>query len=296
MKRISLVFLAILLAVAMPLLAQEPKNPAPSGGSVTPLFGGGGGPDNFGYTFIDGGGCGFQFVDISGTGTMIVDGDDTASAPVALQGPFNFYGDDLTELVMAANGYLSTDPTDTGPDLSNDCPLPAPPSTGGGARIYPLHDDLDLEAGIGQGFFEYFASCPRPSSQFPGADLGCHIFQWDEVSQFPGGGGAAVFDIQTILYDNSFEIVFQHDDRNPDGGAGSTTGIQNMAADDGLTFACDAPASIPTNSAQCFMHPNPDVELLPAPPAVPAMSTWSIIALAMLLMIVGSFLIRRVDS
>ncbi len=268
--------------------AQESKNQADSGNSVAPLFGGNGGPDAFGYTFSGSvaGNCAFQFVDISATGASVVVGDDVASAPIPLQGLFNFYGVDLPDIVMASNGFLSTDPVDTGGDLSNDCPLPVIPSTGGGARIYPLHDDLNLVAGTGDGLFQYFSTCPRPS-QVAFGDIGCHVFQWDEVSHF---GGAEVFDLQAILYDDTFEIVFQHDDRNIETGSGSTTGIQNDGATDGLTFACNVADSIPANSAQCFFHPFPNI--LP-PPAVPTMTTWGMIVLALVLMLLGSVIMRR---
>lgn len=290
MKKISIALLSVLLVAAMPLLAQESKDTPPSGGSVAPLFGGVIGPDAFGYTAIDSasGNCPFQFVDISTTGTLVVSGDDVSSGPLALQGPFNFYGTDVASLNMASNGYITTDDADTGPDLSNDCPLPAVPSTPAatmGLRMYPLHDDLVTNTG----FFQYFADCPRPTNVGFGS-VGCHVFHYDEATHF---GGAEVFDVQVIIYDDTFEIVFQHDDRNPELGSGSTTGIQNGDSTIGLTYACDSAASIPANSAQCFLHPFPNVL---EPPAVPAMNTWGVIALALLLMVVGSLLIRRVEN
>ena len=111
---------------------SEIKDPnRPTGLSGTPARATGG-PDAFGYTWDDS--VPFVAADISGTGTAIFSGDDVAGV-VALGGNgFNIYGVDLTQVAMASNGYISTDPTDTGPDLSNDCPLPATPSTGGGSR------------------------------------------------------------------------------------------------------------------------------------------------------------------
>ncbi len=233
--------------------AQEVKDPNPpaveSGNAVTTVFG----PDAFGYIGYDEAEpeCTLQFVDISATGASVLVGDDTGT-PVNLPGPaFNFYGTLVTDLAATSNGYLATDVTDTGPDLSNDCPLPFAPSTGGGARIYPLHDDLNLVAGTGQLFFEYFAACPRPSG-WGGAE-GCYIFQWDGVQHF---GGTDAWTFQAILYDTSFGIVFQHGAGNPEAGSGSTTGIQNDGATIGLTYACDTPASVPDNSAQCIYHPD----------------------------------------
>lgn len=38
---------------------------------------------------------------------------------------------------------------------------------------------------------------------------------------------------------------------------GSTTGIQNESATDGLTYACNVAASVPAATAVCFYHPTP---------------------------------------
>ncbi len=252
--------------------------------------------DAFGYTVSDssGGACAEQFIDITATGTSVVVGDDVASGPLTLLSPnsFDLYGVALTSIEMMSNGFLSPDASAAG-DLSNDCPIPAVPSTGAGARIYALHDDLDLQAGIGQGFFQYFATCPRPSDQFPTANLGCHVFQWDEVEHYPGGTAANAFDFEVILYDDSYEIVIQHDGRNTENGSGSTTGLQDSTATIAEMYSCDTAASIPANSAQCFVHPNPNVAaaLAPATP-VPANNMFAMILLSLSLF-AGGFLFFR---
>lgn len=54
--------------------------------------------------------------------------------PVAIA-PFDFYGKVYSEAIPTTNSYITmtTDPGcrsgEMGPDVSNDCPLPAPPST-----------------------------------------------------------------------------------------------------------------------------------------------------------------------
>lgn len=213
-----------------------------------------GGPDAFGYTFADqADGCRFNFIDISSTGTFILDGDDVATQ-VTLASPFNIYGTLYTNLIVTSNGYISTDPSDTGSDLSNDCPLPSTLSTGGGDRLYPLHDDIDLEPGIGRLLTRYFPTCPRRSQVGSGIEA-CTVFQWDDAAHFPGGGGAPTFDFQAILYHTSYQIVFQIGPGNPEQGLGSTTGIQNFPPTTGLTYACDTPNSIPDNTAVCFFNP-----------------------------------------
>jgi hypothetical protein len=232
----------VLLAVNT--FAQEIKDPNPPTGvtgGVTPR---GTGSDTFGHTFDNT--VPFQAVDITTTGTMVASGDDV-SGVVTLQGSgqFNVYGTLFTQLTAASNGYISTDPTDTGPDLSNDCPLPSGPSTGGGNRMYPLHDDL-----IADIYYEYFSNCPRPSDL--GGNLGCHVFQWANTNHF---GGSDSWDQWAILYESTWEMVFQVGPGNSELGSGSTTGIQNEAATDGLTYVCNSPNSLPDNSAVAFFNP-----------------------------------------
>lgn len=257
----STVLVAILVLLTTTLLAQdsEPKGAGDSGGGFS--ISATGGPDVFGYTFTDqADGCTFQFIDISATGTFVTDGDDVA-VPISLALPFTFYDQTYTQLAASTNGYLSTDLSDPGGDLSNDCPLPSPLSTGGGGRIYPLHDDIDLEPGIGRLMTQFFTVCPRPSQIYNGVES-CTVFQWDDAAHFPGGVAAPTFDFQTILYHTSNQIVFQIGPGNLELGAGSTTGIQNPAITTGLTYACDAANSIPDNTAVCLFHP-----VLPPPPA-----------------------------
>jgi len=284
-------FSILLLAVVPFVMAQEPPKGQDTTTSGYRGVGGTGGPDAFGYTYNDSstGLCSNQFIDITGTGTSVITGDDVAT-PITLGGSFDFYGDTITDLSVATNGYLSTDLTDTGGDLTNDCPLPATPSTSGGARIYPLHDDLDVDPS--SVYYQFFSVCPRPSDNYPTNNLGCHVFHWDEANHW--GNSAAKFDIEVIIYELSYEIVMVHDDRNPEAGSGSTTGLQNDGATIGITYACDTAASIPPSSAQCFVHPNPDSSLtaVPALP-VPMNNKIMLVALASLLAMMAFAVIRR---
>ena len=180
---------------------------------------------------------------------MVFSGDDVSGVVGSLggTGSVSFYGVDYTSLTMASNGYISTDPTDTGPDLSNDCPLPSTPSTGGGARMYPLHDDL-----ISDGYYQYFPVCPRPAD-LSGGTGGCHVFQWANTTHF--GGGGETWNQWTIIYDGTSDMVFQVGTGNPETGSGSTTGIQNDGATIGLTYACNTAGSVPDNTAVLFANP-----------------------------------------
>lgn len=283
-------FLLISALISFSALAAEPKEDP---NAVTPLgvfMGGGIGPDAFGYTGNDSntGVCSTQFVDITTSGTNVGTGDDVAF-PVTLGAPFDLYGTVYTDFALSSNGYISSDPADTGGDLSNDCPLPAPPSTGSGARIYPMHDDLVTNGGI---YYEFFTVCPRPSDSFPTSNIGCHVVQWDNVEHF---GVAGSFGFEAILYDQSWEIVFIQGAGNPEAGSGSTTGIQNDGATDGLTYACDTPASVPASTAQCFTHPAPDGSLFPALP-VPSNNKFGLMILVGLFGLMALVLFRRKAS
>jgi hypothetical protein len=256
------------LLISGTLLAQtllEPKvEPVGSGGAGVLATGG---PDAFGYTFADqADGCAYQFIDISATGTFIVDGDDSA-VPVTLVEPFNIYGTLYNALSISANGYISTSLSDTGSDLSNDCPLPSLLSTGSGSRLYPLHDDIDMEEGIGRVLTQYFDPCPRPSEVGTGIEA-CTVFQWDDAAHFPGSITAPTFDFQAILYHASFSIVYQIGPGNPELGSGSTTGLQSEDLTSGLTYVCNTANSIPDNTAVCIFNPQGD-PLLPPPTATP---------------------------
>ncbi|MBL8187990.1 MAG: hypothetical protein JNK38_08285, partial [Acidobacteria bacterium] len=214
-----------------------------------------GGPDTFGHTWRDNQGANpipYQFIDISGTGTVLGSGDDEGY-PYTLQAPFSFYGQAVTTVAATTNGYISTDQTDDGPDLSNDCPLPSVPSTGGGARIYPLHDDLILN-GNNSIKVQYFATCPRPND-YGGCAEACTVFMWDNVEHF--GGNGATWDMEAILYHTRNEIVYQIGPGNPETGGGSTTGIQNAAATIGLNVSsCNTAGSIPNGYAVAIFAPN----------------------------------------
>ena len=234
-----------------------------------------GGPDAFGYTFVDSrepGGPAYQPIDISTTGTPVLigttddHGDDIAAVvnlTVAGSPGFSFYGVTYPAVVMASNGYLSTDLDDTGNDFVNDCPLPLLPGVPvgtTGARIYALHDDLVLPPGVGAGYHEYFASAAaagRPADR--GQDVGVHVFLWERAAHLADTldpmAPPPTFDFEALLYDNG-DLVFQFGPGDPGLGQASTTGIQDPAPPTtGLTYACNSPSSLSGNLAVLIRNP-----------------------------------------
>lgn len=216
-----------------------------------------GGPDGFGYTFSDSdeGDCAYDFQDISnGTPLSFVASSsgfpalDDGGAAVTLGNGFPFYGEVLSDVVMSTNGYLSTNSNDSGGDWANQCGA-FPPVFEFPGRINPLHDDLIIE----EGFYQYFANCPRLSDSSEA--MGCSIFQWDDATYF-GVNEPPFFDFQAILYDNG-ELVYQHGANDPFLGSGATIGTLNQAADDGIEYACNVTNAMPDDHAVCIRPPMP---------------------------------------
>ena len=235
-----------------------------------------GGPDGFGYTFVDStepGGPPFAPIDITAIGAPVLvgtvdDGGDDIAGVVDLTAGgttpgFGLYGVTYAALVMTSNGFLTTDVADPGNDISNDCPLPQNPSVPvgtDGARLYALHDDLILPPGSGVGRYAYLPSAVaagRPADR--GQDVGVHVFHWEGAVHLadtldPMAPPAPAFDFQALLYDNG-DVVFQVG-ADPRAGALSTIGIQSPAPPiAGLAYACNTPGSLPGNVAVLFRNP-----------------------------------------
>lgn len=178
----------------------------------------------------------FNYVDISGGTPLLVGFDQSATVPLV----FPFYGVTANSLQVANAGYLSTDNTDGGLDFSNDCPLPAVPSSGSatGARIYPLHDDV-----ITSVYHQFFPVSPVVAPL--GGTPAVNVFQW-KGTHF---GTSNAVDFEALLFETG-EIVFQYllDDEN---GSESTVGIQSSApfTDGSTTVSCNTPGSVLPNTA-----------------------------------------------
>ncbi len=218
------------------------------------------GEDTFGNSI---GSCHRQFIDISATGTELVLEDansndvfsaqDEGSAKIVLTHPFDFYGQNISQLSLSTNGYISIDPDDSGSDFDNDCPLPSLPNqTANGsstqARILPLHDDLITQ----HIYYQYFASCPR-QAEF-GKDLSCYVFMYKDVDLYnQNNANVEHFDFEAILYPQTSQWVFQYDGYDLNA-VSASVGIQNNDATDGLGYSCNNASRINTQNAVCVIH------------------------------------------
>lgn len=191
-----------------------------------PVTAGSGGPDGFGYRWIDSdepGGPAFNWVDISGTGTKLaVSGDDSTSAPVLLDFNMPFYGTLFNSFRACTNGWLSF--TSSATSYSNQ-PLP---NSGAPENVIAVFwDDLNVTASAGI-YYQSFGNSA--------------IVQWNNVPRYSGAG---TYTFQAIL-EASGAITLQYLDVQTGDLASATVGIQNATKDDGTTVAFN----------QAYLHDN----------------------------------------
>lgn len=238
--------------------------------------------------FVSVGSVPANFVDISGTGTPELLGDDEVTAPIPIGFNFPFFGTSQTDYLISSNGFISFDPG-VGSDFSNDCPPIA--GTSPDLALFAYWDDLDPADDGAAVFHQTFGDCPVDAPTGRGA---CFIVQYEEFDFFPGDGvaGGTAGTFQSVAYENG-TVLYQYQAGSPGlDGASATIAASLDNIDPNIDlFACDTAGSIAPGDAIQF-----GVDVLPDAPAVPTMSAWGLIAMAMVLMLVGSLMIRRVKS
>ncbi|MEN8165566.1 MAG: hypothetical protein ABFS37_15665 [Acidobacteriota bacterium] len=183
-----------------------------------------GGPDGFGYGYIDSNESNgqqptFSFVDITATGTALGLTDDGEADVVISSFVFPFYGLNYTDVRVGNNGgLLLGTPGDGDVSATTQCPMPwvALPLP----AINVFWDDIDDETG--NVFVEEQASCAHPDCS--GA---CLIVEWFDRPHF-NNVGSVTFEV--ILCDSG-DIIAQYEDvvfGNPsyDYGAAAAVGIE----------------------------------------------------------------------
>jgi subtilisin family serine protease len=221
------------IAYAAP--AQHPAIPAVKGkaGMAGPPVGvHAGGPDGFGYRWIDSdttAGPAFQWIDVTALGSRIeLSGDDRLSAPVALGFRFPFYGTNFDSVKVCTNGFLTF--TDSSPFYANQ---PLPSGVAPANAIMPLWDDLIFGS-------EHLAWAWGDSSRF--------VIEYAGVSHYSSGGP---YTFEVVL-SASGEIRFQYLKLAPPT-TSATVGLQDGGRVDGLQVAFDA----------AYLHDSLAVKLVP---------------------------------
>ncbi|MGB7063486.1 MAG: choice-of-anchor J domain-containing protein [Candidatus Zixiibacteriota bacterium] len=181
-----------------------------------------GGPDAFGYRWIDSdepGGPTFNWVEINTTGTQVSPSDDGNVGPFDIGFTFEFYGVEFTQFRIASNGFASF--TSTSGTLSNQViPYSSEPNN----LLALMWDDLRPASGGGSGNIYYHSDGSRL------------VIEYDHVMRY---GTTYYYTMQIILYPNG-KIIYQYLTMDGDRLDESTIGIENAAGDDGLQVVYNA--------------------------------------------------------
>lgn len=213
-----------------------------------------GGPDAFGYRYLDStapGGPVFDWVDITTTGISTVmygvptwAGDDNFSEPIPLGFSFPFYGNSYDtahvdingEILLADNPWYDDYPSQGWDNDGNmfNYMYPIPGYTQMPALIAAYWDDLYVEQGTGDIYFQNFGTAPNRYT----------IIQWHNARYLAGSGATDLLDFEVILWEDG-RIVMQYDKTAThqtganvphDNGRSSTVGIQNQDATIGMAY------------------------------------------------------------
>ena len=210
-----------------------------------------GGPDTFGYTFIDSDEIGgtVAFEDISGTGTATGLGDD-GEINVTMPFEFNLYGTTSTSVRIGENGAIRFAQTGGNVGATNR----NLPRTGPGLFIAPWWDDLYPENG-GEIYYETKGSIPNRR----------FIVQWEDEDHFilRNSGTNNYITFQLVLYEgsNNIDFVYQDTDFNNatyDDAASATIGIQDGT--DNLRYSFNS-ASLSGITSIRYTHPDNAVNM-----------------------------------
>lgn len=217
-----------------------------------------GGPDNFGYKWIDSDepdGPVYNWIEISGTGESSIQygfpypyyyGDDNLSAPIPIGFSFPFYGinrdsmyiDTNGEILLADNNWYNEYPgvyQNWGIDGNMfNYIMPIPGNTSMPALVSVFWDDLEADEGIGDVYFQTFGTAP---------DRYC-VVQWNNMRFHSGTVEDTTLTFEAIFHENG-DMIFQYKNVNigqtgsvcpHDNGQSATIGIQNDTYDIGLCY------------------------------------------------------------
>lgn len=213
MLRKSAILAMTILATAGLCLADVGEKAEPAPGAPVPARGAGG-PDAFGYRWIDSdeaGGPAYSWIEISGTGTPLDLADD-GEANITSPFPFTFYGVTSTALRVGNNGGVLFD-RDTGDVWAGNVVLPYAQWP---RAMLVLWDDIDSDSG--NVYWDVRGEAPNRRL----------VIEWHDRPHYSNTGKGT---FELILCEGSNEVVFQYADldfgnASYNNGISATVGIQ----------------------------------------------------------------------
>jgi len=189
---------------------------------------GAGGPDTFGYEWIDSNepnGPDYVWEDISTTGTLASNWtptgtfsakDEGFTGPLEIGFGFEFYGQEYTQIYAGSNGFLSFNVISGNTYSNTGIPTAATPNN----MIAAIWDDLDGKT-AGNVYYE------QKGNSF--------VIQYTDWSKYSGSG---TFTFQVVLHSNN-KISLYYESITADV-TSATIGIENATGNDGLQVVKDA--------------------------------------------------------
>jgi uncharacterized repeat protein (TIGR01451 family) len=197
-----------------------------------------GGPDSFGYTFIDSkapGGPTYDWIEISGTGTEILpNSDDDWVTNINIGFFFNYYGTDYSQLAIGNNGLLFSG---VGTRQYINDPITQSPNIHG--FIAPYWDDIVTWGSAVAIYYQTLGTAPNRK----------FVVEWYNNGHYHDSSEWITF--EAILYEGTDNILFQYQDvtfgsvsgavsgDNPpyDNGGSATVGIEDPTGNIGLQYS-----------------------------------------------------------
>lgn len=200
-------------------------NPDLSGGQSIE---GSGGPDDFGYEWIDSDdpqGPVYEWTDIAATGTQVTNWiatgtfgatDEGYAGPINIGFNFKFYGEAKQQFYISTNGFITFSPVTANAFTNAAIPTAAAPN----GLISPFWDDLDAKS---------------PGTVHYKQDGNKLIVQWTNYQRY---SGTASYTWQVVLYSSGKIIAYY---KTMTGTINSATvGVENETGTVGLQVAKDA--------------------------------------------------------
>ncbi len=203
-----------------------------------PTITGAGGPDAYGYRWIDSdttGGPSFNWIDIKGVGTQITGlADDNVVGPFSIGFEFPYYWYKVNSFYVGSNGYIAFgDPTLEAHPFQT-LPNPQTPNN----VLAPLMSDMDF---IPQGTCWYWTNSTHDTC----------IIQYDSVRFWNVGTSLNTFEIILSKIDSTITFQYLVQNGTPGGGTNFlTVGIENVSGTVGLQYNHD---NVPNNNT---LHAN----------------------------------------
>ena len=200
-----------------------------------------GGPDDFGYSFVDSfeeDGPFFDFEDISQTGDQLDVGLDFVSDAIDIGFAFQYYGTDYTQVYISSHGYITFLADQPSQWFSDGFPT----SGGPDGIVAAWWSDLDVPSG---GSVQTQTLGEAPNRRF--------IIQYTDTQFYFYEDQSARYQFKLFEGSNVIEV---HSERlGPAGGV--TAGIENETGTVGLMYADDTEIETPSAVRYSFVSGDP---------------------------------------